>query len=141
MTYLWLKLLHIFFVIAWFAGLFYLPRIFVNLAMVPPGSPEYLRLLVMARKLYRFMTPLGIFALAFGFVAATYMGYWSGQGWAHAKLLTGIVLAGYHFFCSRLLHGFAAGSNRMSHRQLRFFNEIPVLLMFAALVLVIFRPF
>ena len=66
--YLWLKLLHVFFIIAWFAGLFYLPRIYVNMAMVSLGSVEYQRLLLMAEKLFKFMTPLGLLALLFGFV-------------------------------------------------------------------------
>ena len=92
---LWLKAFHIFFVIAWFAGLFYLPRIFVNLAMVPPESvAERERLLLMARKLYRFMTPLGVLAVVLGLWL--WFGFGFSGGWLHAKTALVLLLVGYH---------------------------------------------
>ena len=138
--YLWLKLLHVFFIISWFAGLFYLPRIFVNLAMSPPDSDEYRRLLTMAQKLYRFMTPWGIGALICG-LAIPFVNGWENQGWVHAKTLVGVLLVFYHLYCSALLCAFTANRNRHSHKWYRFFNEVPVLMMIAALYLVIFKPF
>jgi putative membrane protein len=137
---LWIKSLHIIFVTSWFAGLFYLPRIFVNLAMVPEGSAaERDRLLLMAHKLYRFMTPLGVLALLFGI--ALWMGYGFGGGWLHAKLaLTGLLVV-YHLWCGRALTGFKAGLNRRGHVYFRWMNELPVLVLFAVVVLVVVKPF
>lgn len=95
--YLWFKLLHIFFIIAWFAGLFYLPRIYVNLAQVEPGNRgEYQRLLGMAERLFKFMTPLAVGAVVFGFAIPFVTGWW-GQGWVHTKVTLGVILLGYHF--------------------------------------------
>ncbi|MGF6148581.1 Predicted membrane protein [Kingella potus] len=139
--YLWFKLLHLFFIISWFAGLFYLPRVFVNLAQVADTEgAEYRRLLEMARRLFRFMTPLGMFALLFGFLIPFAAGWW-GQGWVYGKLALGLGLAGYHLLCFFLLRDFAAGRNRRSHRWYRVFNEIPVLAMAAALYFAVFKPF
>ena len=106
---LWIKALHIVFVTSWFAGLFYLPRIFVNLAMVPADSQaERERLLLMAHRLYRFMTMLMVPALGFGLWL--WLGYGIGRGpgngWMHAKLALVVALLGYHHYCRRLLRGF-----------------------------------
>ena len=141
---LWIKALHIVFVASWFAGLFYLPRIFVNLAMVPAGSvAEHARLLLMARKLYRFMTLLAIPALALGLWL--WMGYrigmGPGNGWMHAKLLIVVLLLGYHHWCGRLLRGFEAGRPARGHVWFRWFNEAPVLMLLAAVILVVVKPF
>ena len=137
---LWLKAFHIFFVIAWFAGLFYLPRIFVNLAMVPPGSPaERDRLLLMAGKLYRFMTPLGVLAIVLGLWL--WLGYDFTGGWLHVKTLLVVLLAGYHLYCARLLARFSADRNFRSHVWFRFFNELPVLVLLAVVLLAILKPF
>ena len=138
--YPWVKALHIVFVTSWFAGLFYLPRIFVNLALVPAPGPERDRLLLMARKLYRFMTPLGILGLGFG------LGLWMGfdlamRGWLLAKLGIVVALVIYHLYCGMLLDAFADGRNRHSHRWYRWFNELPVLLLLAAVILVVVKPF
>ncbi|EGV36717.1 CopD family protein [Neisseria weaveri] len=139
--YLWFKFLHLFFIISWFAGLFYLPRIYVNLAQIDTGNRiEYQRLLGMAQRLFKFMTPLGIGAVAFGFVIPFVTGWW-GQGWVHTKVTIGVILLGYHFYCYRLLVDFQEGRNRYSHKWYRVFNEIPVVLMIAALYLVVFKPF
>ena len=135
-----LKALHISLVVAWFAGLFYLPRIFVNLAMVPPESTaERDRLLLMAGKLYRFMTPLGVLAVALGLWL--WLGYGFAGGWLHAKTALVALLVIYHWHCGRLLAGFRAGRNTRSHVWFRFYNEMPVLVMFAVVFLVVLKPF
>lgn len=135
---LWVKALHLVFVVSWFAGLFYLPRIYVNLAMEPQPQ-AYARLLLMAQKLYRFMQPLSILALAFGLWL--WLGFGFHGGWLHAKLTLVALLLGYHHYCGKLLKQFAAGQNRHSHRWYRWFNEIPVLLLFAIVILVVTKPF
>lgn len=135
-----LKALHIILVASWFAGLFYLPRIFVNLAMVPADSTaERERLLLMARKLFRFMTPLGVLALVFG--TWLWLGYGFAGGWLHAKLTLVLVLIGYHAYCGTLLKQFVAGTNRRSHVWFRWFNELPVLILFVVVFLVVLKPF
>ena len=141
---LWIKALHIVFIASWFAGLFYLPRIFVNLAMVAPGSlAERDRLLLMARKLYRFMTILAVPALGLGlWLWLVYgIGRGPGQGWMHAKLLIVLLLLGYHHACGVLLRKFGQGQVQRSHVWFRWFNEIPVLMMLAAVILVVVKPF
>jgi putative membrane protein len=144
MDFLWVKAAHIVFVTSWFAGLFYLPRIFVNLAMVTPESlAEKERLILMARKLYRFMLPLAALALGTGLWMWLGLGVGSGpgNGWLHAKLAVVLVLVGYHHGCGRLLRGFELGRNRRSHRWYRVYNEAPVLLLVAAVVLAVVKPF
>jgi len=141
---LWVKAFHIIFVASWFAGLFYLPRIFVNLAMVAPGSAaERDRLVLMARKLLRFTTLLAVPALALGFWL--FLGYGIGKGpgngWMHAKLTVVLLAVGYHHACAVLLRKLVSGESRRSHRWFRWFNEVPVLLLVAAVVLVVVKPF
>ncbi len=141
---LWVKALHIVFVASWFAGLFYLPRIFVNLAMVDPASAaERERLLLMARKLLRFTTLLAVPAVGLGLWL--WLGYGIGRGpgngWMHAKLAVVVLTVGYHHGCARLLRRFEAGANQRGHRWYRWFNEVPVLLLLAAVVLVVVKPF
>jgi putative membrane protein len=141
---LWIKALHIVFIASWFAGLFYLPRIYVNLAMVPADSTaERERLLLMARKLYRFMTILAVPALALGLWLWLHygIGMGPGQGWMHAKLLIVLALLGYHHSCGVLLRKFENGQMHRSHVWFRWFNEAPVLMMVAAVVLVVVKPF
>uniref|UniRef100_E6PU34 Copper resistance protein D n=1 Tax=mine drainage metagenome TaxID=410659 RepID=E6PU34_9ZZZZ len=144
MVFLWVKALHIIFVISWFAGLFYLPRIFVNLVMVPPGSEaERQRLLLMARKLYRFMTILMIPAIGFGLVLWLYYGIGlrgPGNGWMHAKLTLVLVLLGFHHACGRVLRKFEQGRNTRSHMWFRWFNEVPTIAMFIIVPLVVIKP-
>ena len=139
---LWIKALHIVFVTSWFAGLFYLPRILVNLAM-EDNVTSTTRLLLMARKLYRFMTILAIPALAFGlWLWLVYgIGKGPGNGWMHAKLALVFVLLGYHHACGSLLKKFENGRNKRSHVWFRWFNEVPVLILFAIVILVIVKPF
>ena len=140
--YLLAKSFHIVFVVSWFAGLFYLPRIYVNLAMVEPGSiAERERLLLMARKLLRFTTLLAVPAVVLGLVLWLVDGVGKGAGWMHAKLTVVILVIGYHHVCARLLRRFEAGDNTRSHRWYRWFNEVPVLLLLAAVLLVVLKPF
>ena len=137
--YLWLKALHVVFVVSWFAGLFYLPRIYVNLAMVDdPATRE--RLLLMARKLLRFMTVLGAVAVFLGMWLMSY-GAVMKAGWMQAKLLLVLVLIGYHAWCGILYLQFADGRSGRSHVWFRWFNEVPVLLLTAIVVLVVVKPF
>jgi protoporphyrinogen IX oxidase len=139
---LWVKSLHIVFVASWFAGLFYLPRIYVNLAMVAPESQaEKQRLLLMARKLLRFTTILAVPALALGVWLWLGWGIGRGSGWLHAKLFVVVLTIGYHHACARLLRRFEQGQAMRSHVWYRWFNEAPVLLLLAAVVLVVVKPF
>lgn len=134
----WVKSFHIIFVVSWFAGLFYLPRLFVNHAMATE-RPEIERLKLMEGKLYRFMTPLAVLALAFG--TWLWLGYGFGGGWLHTKLALVAGLIGYHLYCGHLVKVFAEDRNRRSHKFYRFFNEIPVLLLTAITILVVVKPF
>jgi protoporphyrinogen IX oxidase len=145
---LWIKALHIVFVASWFAGLFYLPRIFVNLAMVPADSTaERARLLLMARKLYRFTTILAVPALVFGFLLWLYYGIGKGPGnaWLHAKLAIVLLVAGYHHSCGSLLKKFEnnlpQNGRTRSHVWYRWYNEVPVILLLIAVILVVVKPF
>ena len=136
---LWIKAFHIVFVVSWFAGLFYLPRIFVNLALVPAASvAERERLLLMAKKLYRFVTPIAALAIVLGFWL--WFGYGFSGGWLHAKttLVAGLVV--YHFWCGRLLTQFTGRVVPHGHIWFRWFNEIPVLALIAICVLVVVKP-
>ncbi len=135
---LWIKTFHLVFVISWFAGLFYLPRILVNLAMEEHETSRA-RLLLMARKLYRFMTLLALPALAFGLWL--WLGYGIGGGWMHAKLVLVALLIGYHHACGSLLKKFEQGRNTRSHVWFRWFNEVPVLILLATVILVVVKPF
>ena len=135
---LWIKAFHIAFVTSWFAGLFYLPRLFVNHAM--ETNPEALsRLTLMEHKLYRFMTPLAILALGFG------LWLWLVYGitgvWLHAKLALVAGLVAYHLYCGKLMQDFKTGNNTRSHVWYRWFNEVPVLVLFAVIILVVVKPF
>jgi protoporphyrinogen IX oxidase len=135
------KALHIIFVVSWFAGLFYLPRLFVNHAMVDDAATRE-RLALMEYKLYRFMTPLGILAVCFGF----WLWFGFGDmiaigGWLHAKTTLVMFLIVYHLYCGRLMRDFAAGRNQRSHKWYRVFNEVPVLALFVVVFLVVLKPF
>jgi len=143
-SFLWVKAFHIVFVASWFAGLFYLPRLLVNLAMVPAQSTaERARLLLMGRKLYRFAGLLMGPALALGVLL--WLGYGVGRGpgngWLYAKLAVVLAAIGYHHACGALLRDFEVGRNRRGERWYRVFNEFSVLLFAAAVVLVVVKPF
>jgi putative membrane protein len=140
--YLWVKALHIVFVSSWFAGLFYLPRIFVNLTQVPSDShAERERLLLMARKLYRFSSFLMVGAIVLGIVLVVMQPAWMHMGWLHAKLLLVVVAIGYHHMCRGMLRSFEKRENRRRERWFRVFNEMAVLLFAAIVVLVVVKPF
>ncbi len=139
---LWVKSFHIVFVASWFAGLFYLPRIFVNLAMVDPASrAERERLLLMARKLLRFTTLLAVPALGFGFWLWLGYGFGAAGHWLAVKLGLVLLTLGYHASCALLLRRFEAGKNDHGHVWFRWFNEAPVLLLLAIVVLAVVKPF
>ena len=141
---LWIKAFHIVFVASWFAGLFYLPRIFVNLAMVPEGSDaERDRLLLMGRKLMRFTTLLSVPAIVLGVWLwwGIGIGWGPGNAWMHAKLAVVLLVVGYHHVCGRLLRNFESNKNTHSHVWYRWFNEAPVLMMVAVVILVVVKPF
>jgi putative membrane protein len=141
---LWIKSRHIVFVASWFAGLFYLPRIFVNLAMVSPQSAaERERLLLMARKLLRFTTLNAVPAVALGawLWAGIGIGWGPGNGWMLAKLFVVLLALGYHHSCGVFLRRFAADSNVRGHVWYRWYNEAPVLILLGAVMLVVVKPF
>jgi protoporphyrinogen IX oxidase len=141
-AYLWVKAFHIVFVAAWFAGLFYLPRIFVNLATVPTDShAERERLLVMARRLYRFSSLLMVPALVLGVVLWLGFGVGRATGWLHLKLALVAGVIAYHHGCRTLLRRFEQLANRRSERWFRVFNESSVLLFAVIVVLVVVKPF
>ena len=142
MAYLEVKALHIILVVCWFAGLFYLPRLFVNLAMVPADSvAERERLLLMAGKLYRFMTPIGYLALLSGLWLWLWLGVGISGPWLHAKLTAVVLLVGYNHYCRKLLREFQSGTSVRSHVWFRWFNEAPVLLLAIVVVLAVLKPF
>jgi putative membrane protein len=135
---LWIKAFHIIFVTSWFAGLFYLPRLFVNHAM-ETNAEALARLELMEHKLYRFMLPLAVLALVFG------LWLWLGYGitgvWLQAKLALVAGLVIYHFYCGKIMCDFKAGNNTRSHVWYRWFNEIPVIILLLVVILVTVKPF
>ena len=138
-AYLWVKTFHIVLITSWFAGLFYLPRIYVNLA--DEKNPEaYARLLGMADRLCRFMTILAIPAVLLGLALWLVFGIGTGDVWMHAKLFFVILVIGYHHACFSLLKKFRAGINTKSGVWYRWFNEVPVILLLVIVALVIFKP-
>jgi len=136
--YLWIKAFHIVFIASWFAGLFYLPRIFVNLAQ-ETNNVATARLLLMARRLYRFTTMLAVPALVLGLWL--WLGFGIKGGWLHAKLALVILAIGYHHACGSILKKFEAGVNKRSHTWFRWFNEVPVVLLLLIVILVVVKPF
>ena len=136
---LWIKALHIVFVVAWFAGLFYLPRLFVYHAL-SEDTPSRERFKVMERKLYRgIMTPAMVVALATGLWM--WFGYGFSGGWLHAKVALVVLLVAYHFWMRALMLDFARDANRHTHVFYRWVNEIPVVILIAVVVLVVVKPF
>ena len=141
MLYLWIKALHIVSVVCWFAGLFYLPRLFVYHAQSEDSTSQE-RFTVMERKLYRgIMNPAMIATFVFGIWMLYLTPGWLSQGWMHAKLTLVILLTGYHHMCGAQRKRFDAGTNKSSHVFYRWFNEVPVLLLLAIVILVVVKPF
>ena len=140
---LWVKAFHIIFMVTWFAGLFYLPRLFVYHAM-SDDSVSHERFKVMERKLYYgIMTPGAIITIALGgwlLWEYAWLAY-SKQGWLHAKLFLVAILIAYHLLCGKYLKAFKANSNQHGHVFYRWFNEFPVLILIAVTILVVVRPF
>ncbi|MDJ0778398.1 MAG: CopD family protein [Gammaproteobacteria bacterium] len=139
---LWIKAFHVIFMVAWFAGLFYLPRLFVNHAMAEEPAVRD-RLAIMEAKLYRFITPWMLLTLGFGFWLL-YEYAWAAyrhMGWLHLKLLLVAGLVVYHFYCGKIVRDFAAGRCQRSHVWFRWFNELPVLVLFSAVILAVVKPF
>ena len=135
---LWIKSLHIIFVVTWFAGLFYLPRLFVYHAM-STDEIGIERFKVMERKLfYGIMTPSAVLTVLFGLWL--WLGYGISGGWLHAKLVLVAMLIAYHFYCGKLLAEFKYDRNRHGHVYYRWFNEIPVMILFAVVILVVVKP-
>jgi len=136
--YLWIKAFHIIMVVSWFAGLFYLPRIFVNHAMATDPA-DIARLKLMEGKLYRFVTPIAWLAIASG------LWLWLGEGvggaWMHAKAMLIVLLYAYHHYCGMLVKRFAADLDARSHVFYRWFNEVPVIILTAVVILVTVKPF
>ncbi|WP_416391296.1 protoporphyrinogen oxidase HemJ [Alloalcanivorax xenomutans] len=140
--FLWLKAFHLMAVICWFAGIFYLPRLFVYHAMAEDQVSRE-RFKIMERKLYRgIMNPSMIVTVVLGlWMLISHWDLYKTQGWMHAKLALVILLIGYHHMCLAHLKKFAADANTKSHRFFRVFNEIPVLLLVGIVILVVVKPF
>ncbi len=136
---LWVKSFHIIFMVTWFAGLFYLPRLFVYHAM-STDAVSIERFKLMERKLYYgIMTPGSVLTVILGLWL--WLGYGITGGWLYAKLALVAVLVGYHLWCGRLLADFRGDRNRRSHVWYRWFNEFPVLILIAVVILVVVKPF
>ncbi|REG81284.1 protoporphyrinogen oxidase HemJ [Marinomonas pollencensis] len=139
---LWVKAFHVISLVCWFAALFYLPRLFVyHASSTDQVSIE--RFKIMERKLYRgIMTPAAIATVVFGVWLMTYSpSYYMSSAWFHAKITLVIILLGYHHACGRLLKKFAADKNTRGHVFYRWFNEFPVIILIAIVILVIVKPF
>ena len=136
---LWVKSFHIIAMVAWFAGLLYLPRLFVYHALAQDETGRA-RFVVMERKLYyAIMTPAAIATVVLGLVL--WLAYGIGGAWLHAKLALVALLIAYHLYCARLLRDFRAGRNRHGHVFYRWFNELPALVLIAIVILVVVKPF
>ena len=141
---LWVKAFHIIFVVTWFAGLFYLPRLFVYHAEMQAAGNDvagHERFLVMERRLMGITNIGGALALVFGLWLLWLVPGFLQMGWLHAKLALVLLLLGYHGFCARLCGDFRRGNNRRSGRWFRIYNEVPALLLVAIVCLVVVKPF
>ncbi|MBL8265751.1 CopD family protein [Steroidobacter sp.] len=141
---LWLKALHIVFVITWFAGLFYLPRLFVYHAALNQAGGDVAgsgRFKIMERRLFAMMTVGGVLAVLFGLATLGKVPGFMQTGWMHAKLTLVAGLIGYHVWCHRLLLAFRQDRNRHSERWYRGFNEVPTFFLFGIVILVVVKPF
>jgi putative membrane protein len=136
---LWLKALHVVFVVAWFAGLFYLPRLYVYHTAITDAAGIG-RFVVMERRLFFIMSVGGVLAVLFGTAMIIAAPAYLEQGWLRAKLLLVALLVGYHFWCYRLMLALRAGVNPHSQRWYRWFNELPALLLLAIVILAVVKP-
>src|SRR5688572_16944142 len=136
---LWVKSFHIVFVVAWFAGLFYLPRLFVYHALADEAATRE-QFKVMERKLYRgIMLPTMVLTLATG--AWMWLGYGITGAWLHAKVALVALLVAYHFWLGHLVRAFARDQNSHTHVFYRWINELPLVLLLVIVVLVVVKPF
>jgi putative membrane protein len=136
---LWIKSLHIIFVVSWFAGLFYLPRLFVYHASATDAL-SLDRFKIMERRLYRgIMMPAMVLTLASGLWL--WLGFGFRGGWIHAKVFLVVLLVAYHFWLRRMLGDFARDANTRSERFYRLVNELPTVLLIAIVILVVVKPF
>jgi protoporphyrinogen IX oxidase len=136
---LWLKAFHVVFVVTWFTGLFYLPRLFVY-HVATADAPGRARFIVMERRLFFIMSLGALLAVLFGIAMISAAPGYLGFGWLRAKLLLVAALVGYHAWCYQLLLALRAGRNTHSQRWLRLFNEVPALLLIAIVVLAVVKP-
>ncbi|WP_417663584.1 protoporphyrinogen oxidase HemJ [Pseudidiomarina donghaiensis] len=139
---LWLKALHIIFMVAWFAGIFYLPRLFVYHAQVSDDNTSE-QLKIMERRLLYFVTPFAVLTLVFGLALMWIYGaaWLQASVWLHVKLVLVTLLYVYHGYCFKLLADFKHNRNTRSHKFYRVFNEVPVLALFAIIILAVVKPF
>ncbi|EED34249.1 membrane protein [Luminiphilus syltensis NOR5-1B] len=138
---LWTQAFHVIFMVSWFAGIFYLPRILVYYAAADHPETKA-TLAIMARKLYRFVTPFMLLTIGFGvWRLSAQADYYLSSGWMHAKLACVAVLVAYHIQCGIYVRRVMAGEDNKTHVFYRFFNEVPVLFLFAIVLLVYIRPF
>ncbi|WP_020559915.1 protoporphyrinogen oxidase HemJ [Thiofilum flexile] len=139
--YIWIKALHVIFMVTWFAGLFYLPRLYVYHAM-PENQTSFELFKVMERRLFGIMTIGAILTLVFGITMLVLgQGVLFKMGWFHAKLLLLLALFAYHYACYRFMLAFRADANQHSQRWYRYFNEIPGLLLILIVLLAVVKPF
>lgn len=140
-AYLWVKAVHVIAIIAWMAGLLYLPRLFIYHCDAPKGSQQSETFKIMERRLLRLITnPAMVIAWVLGLWLA-WQGGWFSQGWFHAKLLLVTLLSGVHGYLSIAVRHFAQDRNQRSPRHWRIVNEIPTILMMGIVILVIVKPF
>ena len=138
---LWLKAFHIAFMVCWFAGIFYLPRLFVYHAMSTEPAVQR-QLAVMERKLYRFISVFAVLTVGLGLtMLALNPAYYLSAPWFHAKFTLAIALIAYHLTCGYMRKQLATGTNQRSHRFYRWFNELPVLFLFGMVILAVVKPF
>lgn len=136
---LWFKALHLIFMVSWFAGLFYLPRLFVNHAMTVDAATSE-RFKIMERKLYRFITPWMILTVLCGIGMLITVPNYLHQLWLQIKLVLVAILIIYHFHCGKLVKDFKHDRNTHSHVFYRWYNEFPVIILIAIIFLAVFRP-
>jgi putative membrane protein len=140
---LWVKAFHLIFIVTWFSAMFYLPRLYVYHALCEDEAGNA-RFKIMERKLYRgIMTPSALLTLVFGIWLLSFysLEQLAAMGWLHAKLTLVVLLFAYHGMCGRMLKQFAADNNQRSHKFYRLFNELPVLLLIAVIILAVVKPF
>ncbi len=142
MLILWLKAFHIIFLVSWYAGLFYLPRLFVHHALSEDAQTRE-RLEIMERKLYWFITPWAVLTIVFGFLLVGFYGWeaFKAMYWLHLKITLVVPLVIFHIWCGKLMIAFRDGPNPHSHIWFRWFNEFPLLILVAVVLLVVLKPF